>query len=152
MARGRLVTLLAPCSHIKGLRFPSSSCTSPLPLTWCSYDTKKYFGTSWELQAILIATGWIVPNHYDWIKENRESFQNGYVSVAFTYTDPCTEGTTRHIKPRMKSYSRTSPRKYDWCSKYQKTFQYVVLLEGDIKYRESFTANTNCTWKVTFYT
>lgn len=84
------------------------------------------------------------------LKKTEKAFKN--VSVAFTHTDPCAEGTIRRIKPRMKSYIITSPKKYEWCSKYQKPFQYVVLLEGYTKYRERFTANTNCTWKVTFYT
>lgn len=51
----------------------------------------------------------------------------------------------------MKSYSITSPKEYGRDSKCKKPLQYMVLVEGCNKHRESFTANPNCTPRVTLY-
>lgn len=98
---------------------------------------RNHLWTSGEPHGVFTATGWGVPHQYGWTKENRESFHNRPLSVAFACADPCAVSTTRWIKPWMKSYSSTSPKEYDQDSKRKKPLQYTVLLEGR---RENFTA------------
>lgn len=102
MAAGRLVCTASSGLPHQGIRISQQFLHQPTATHMMQQGHKKQFWTSCELHAILVATGWAIPNQYDCSKENRESFQSGYVSVVFSYTDPCAEGITRQIKSRMK--------------------------------------------------
>lgn len=132
--------LLAPCSHIKGLKFPWSSCTSPLPLTRCAGTQKTPLNYTVFSQP---QAGALLINTTE-LKKTEKAFTTGLFLWHLHGQIHVLKALKGKLSPEWKVTALQTPRSMTGIPNTRNP-RSTVLLEGCNKYRESFTANPNCT-------